>query len=277
MEVLSKDTIEQWIVPYLSIGRRGTKVNVELWRIVAAILYRLKSGCQWSMLPVGQFFTSAKKLTVAGVYHHFSKWVKDGSFRKAWIELLKANAAVLDLSCMQLDGSHTPAKRGGEHIGYQGRKSSKTTNALFLSDNQGLPLAIATPQSGNHHDLHDIQTLFDELCKILEEAKIDLRGIFLNADSGFDAQILREQCSNKQIEANIEVNERNKQENLSTDYVYFDDLLYKRRFVVERMNAWIDSFKALLIRFETSVKAWMQLHFLAFCVLLCRKLSTVKL
>lgn len=115
MEVLSKDTIEQWIVPHLSIGRRGTKVNVELWRIVAAILYRLKSGCQWSMLPTEKFFTAQKSLTPAGVYYHFSKWVKNGCFKKVWIALLKANHKFLDLSTMQLDGSHTPAKNGGEH------------------------------------------------------------------------------------------------------------------------------------------------------------------
>lgn len=132
---------------------------------------------------------------------------------------------------------------------------------------------MATPQSGNHHDLHDIQLLFEELCQLLIEADIDLRGVFLNADSGFDAQALREQCSEKHIEANIEVNETNNKEELSDEYVYFDDLLYKRRFVIERMNAWIDGFKALLIRFETTIKTWMALHFLAFTVLLCRKLA----
>ena len=272
MEVLSKDTIERWIVPHLSVGRRGTKVSVELWRIVAAILYRLKSGCQWSMLPTEQFFPAAQGLTAGGVYHHFRKWVKDGSFKKVWTALLKTNHKLLDLSCMQLDGSHTLAKNGGEHIGYQTRKAANTTTALFLSDNQGLPLAMATPQSGNHHDLHDIEPLFEELCQLLKEADINLSGIFMNADSGFDAQVLRKQCSEKQIEANIEVNERNNKEELSDEYVYFDDLLYKRRFVIEKMNAWIDSFKALLIRFETSIKAWMALHFLAFSVLLCRKI-----
>jgi len=163
MEVLSKDTIERWIVPHLSVGRRGTKLRAELWRIVAAILYRLKSGCQWSMLPVEKFFTAQHRLTPAGVYYHFNKWVKNGCFKKVWIELLRANHQLLDLSSMQLDGSHTPAKNGGEHIDYQNRKAANTTNALFLSDNQGLPLAMATPQSGNHHDLHNIQTLFDEL------------------------------------------------------------------------------------------------------------------
>ena len=30
-----------------------------------------------------------------------------------------------------------------------------------------------------------------------------------------------------------------------------DDELYKERFSVERTNAWIDAFKALLVRFET--------------------------
>jgi hypothetical protein len=64
---------------------------------------------------------------------------------------------------------------GGEHIGYQNRKAAKTTNTLFLSDNQGLPL------------------LFDELCQVLKEAAVDLRGVFMNADSGFAAQTLRVQ------------------------------------------------------------------------------------
>ena len=273
MEVLSKDKIERLIVPHLSRGSRGTKLKVELWKIVAAILYRLKSGCQWRMLPVTELFGEEKKLSPGGVYHHFSTWVKDGSFKRVWTELLKSHRALLDLSSMQLDGSHTPAKNGGEHIGYQNRKAASTTNALFFSDNNGLPLAMATPQSGNHHDLYDIQVLFDELCLVLTEANIDLRGVFMNADSGFDVQVLREQCSEKGIEANIAVNPRNKK-GAADGYVYFDHQLYKHRFVIERMNAWIDSFKALLVRFETSLKTWTALHFLAFCVLLSKKITS---
>ena len=122
MEVLGKDMIERWIVPHPSVGSRGTKMRVEMWRVVSAILYRLKSGCQWEMLPVEKFFTSKNRLTAGGVYHHFSKWVRNGCFQKAWTALVKANHRSLDLSCMQLDGSHTPAKNGGERIGYQNRK-----------------------------------------------------------------------------------------------------------------------------------------------------------
>jgi transposase len=65
--------------------------------MVAAILYRLKSGCQWRMLPTEKFFTTERKLSYNGVYHHVREWVKDGSFKTVWIALLKANHKLLDL------------------------------------------------------------------------------------------------------------------------------------------------------------------------------------
>ena len=98
MEVLSKDSIEGLIVPYLSVGKRGIKVGVELWRIVWAILYWLKSGCQWRMLPLSVYFEGKSKLGWKGVYYHYRQWVRDGSFKRVWVELLRANPRLLDLS-----------------------------------------------------------------------------------------------------------------------------------------------------------------------------------
>ena len=69
-------------------------------------------------------------------------------------------------------------------VGYQGRKACKTTNSLFISDNQGVMLAMSTPQEGQHHDLFEIQSLFDEIYTLLKEAGINLDGLFLNADPG---------------------------------------------------------------------------------------------
>lgn len=91
---------------------------------------------------------SGTLLTWQGVYYHFSEWVKDGSWTKVWLNILASNRHFLDLSSVQLDGSHTPAKRGGEAVGYQGRKASETTNTLFLADNSGQMLACATLQEG---------------------------------------------------------------------------------------------------------------------------------
>ncbi len=271
MEVLSKSMIERWIIPHLSKGKRGLKPQVCVCEIVRAILYRLKSGCQWRLLPVKAFFEPGA-ITWSGVYYYYNKWVKDGSFRNVWVMILRQNKSHIDLSSMQLDGSHTPAKNGGEHIGYQGRKAGRTTNALFFADNDGQPIAVATPQSGNHNDLYEIGPLFSELCGLLEAATITVDGVFLNADPGFDDKELRMICSEKGIEANIKNNRRNTQQ--AAAYRYFDEALYKRRFVIERANAWIDSFKTLLVRFEVNMQSWVAQHLMAFSVLLLRKINT---
>lgn len=272
MEILSKDKIGYYILPNLSVGLRGKECETGmLLEIVSAILYRLKTGCQWRQLPVKQFFSN-KILTWQGVYYHFNKWVKDGSWTKVWLEILKTNRQYLDLSSVQLDGSHTPAKRGGEAVGYQGRKASKTTNLLFLADNKGKMLACASPQEGQHNDLFNIKELFNELCETLIKAGINLNGLFLNADAGFDSQELRELCYQKGIFANIDFNPRNN-DNQNDNYVYFDEELYKTRTVIEQANAWLDSFKALLIRYETKAENWVAFNFIAFAVCFLRKIN----
>lgn len=270
MAVISEDSINEWIVPQLSTATRGTKLRVKLSEIVSAIIYRLKTGCQWRELPAAQFFKDGC-IGWQGVYHHFRKWVRDGSFRKVWVFLLKARCRLLDLSSVQLDGSQTICKNGGECIGYQGRKAARTCNSLFLADNKGMMLICGAPQSGAHHDLYQIEVLFKEMLSFLKEAGIETEGLFLNADAGFDSEKFRSLCSKMKIEANIDFNPRNGQ--ASGEYAYFDEQLFKRRTVIERANAWLDSFKALLIRFETKATHWLALHLLAFSVLFIRKIN----
>jgi transposase len=131
MEILPKDTIERYILANLSVGTRGKECSKELLReVVGLIIYLLKTGCQWRFLPTKVFFTT-KKLSWQGVYYHFNEWVKDGSWTKLWLAILAANTDKLDLSTVQLDGSHTVCKQGGEAVGYQARKASKTTDTLF--------------------------------------------------------------------------------------------------------------------------------------------------
>jgi len=271
MEVLDKITIENWILPHLTLGERGKSIKVEMTALIEAILYKLKTGCQWRQLPVKQFFDE-EKLTWQGVYYHFNEWRKDGSWKRVWLNVLRLNKRFLDLSSVQLDGSHTPAKNGGQAVGYQGRKAAKTTTSLFLADNSGVVLGCAMPQAGNHHDLFEIEKLFEELCMLLESVQINLKGLFLNADSGFDAQNLRRACEKRAIEANIANNPRCGTPE-SEDYRYFDEELYKRRVVIEHANAWLDSFKTLLVRYETNVENWLSFHWLAFVVLFLRKIT----
>ena len=273
---MDKTMIEKWILPHLTIGTRGFDTTVPLSEIVECIFHRLKTGCQWRELPTKAFFTD-KVLHWNSVFYYFNKWTKADCWRTIWINILTQNRQHLDMSSVELDGSHTPAKNGGDAVGYQGRKASKTTNALFLSDSQGVMLALSTPQAGQHHDLFQIQLLFDELCGLLKAAGLDLKGLFLNADPGFDSADFAAACEKEEIMANVKENTRNSA--LAEFPVYqrgdhlFDEELYQDRSVIEHANAWIDGFKALLVRFEFSVKNWMSLHFIAFSVIFLRKIK----
>jgi len=268
---LKKKVIEAELIPHLSIGSRGPVPAVKTWRIVRAILYRLKTGCQWRELPVKDLFNK-HTITWESVYYHFRKWQRKGDWRRVWIALLRLNKRFLNLSNVALDGSHTIAKQGGEAVKYQGRKKAKTTNMLFLTDAQGVLLACSEPMAGNHHDCFDILVSMRHMERIFDEAGIDLEGLFMNADAGFDNQVLRDWAEHKGIHANFCFNKRNNKKN-DRDDLYFDSLLYQERFVVERTNAWLDGFKALIMRYEKLAQSWLSMHYLAFSVILLRKIG----
>ncbi|QQM28627.1 transposase [Elizabethkingia sp. M8] len=266
---MSKDKLEKWILPHLSKGKRGFPTRFDLGKIFRLIIKRLKTGCQWRELSLREYF-SEEEISWQLIYYYFNKWSKDGSFKRIWISLLQSNKRKLDLSCVQLDGSHTRSRNGGESVGYQGRKSSKTSNCIFLCDNQGQMLSMGEPISGEHHDLYKIEETLEEILSLLSDADIECKGLFLNADSGFDSKKCRDILEKKEIIPNIKENPRNGD---TKNEKYFDYELYTRRFKIEKANAWIDSFKALLIRFETLNLTWMTLHYLAFSILFLRKIK----
>ena len=264
---LPKKFITKNLLPHLSQTNLGRKTKVPLWRIVRGIIFRIKTGCQWRELPIGAF-CSRILTTWNTFFYHFNKWSKDGSWKRMWTELLSIHKMKLDMSSVQLDGSHTPAKRGGEAVAYQRRKKAKTTNALFLTDKQGIPLSISEPIDGNHNDLFEIEIFFTKMITDLEQSSIKTNGLFMNADAGFDSEGFRKICLAKGIIANIDFNKRNSKN--TDNQPLLDDVLYKERFSVERTNAWIDAFKALLVRFETKAKNWSSLHHIAFSLIILR-------
>lgn len=260
------------IVPHIPLPRRGFPPTAPIVEIVNAILYKMKSGVQWELLPVSALF-SEKVLSWQSVYHHYRKWCLEGTFMDCWTSVLRRYRAELDLSSVDLDGSHTPAMRGGEAVEYQGRKRRKTTNSLYLTDRQGLPLAMSEPVSGNHNDLYDIEVQFEVLTTTLETSGINVNGLFLNADAGFDSKGFRSTCAKKQINANICFNKRNGSNDRDE---YFDQELYGERYAIERTNAWMDSFRSLLNRFDATTESWKGFNYLSFIVLALKKFKLKK-
>jgi hypothetical protein len=103
----------------------------------------------------------------------------------------------------------------------------------------------------------------------LQQADINLAGVFLNADAGFDSKELGKECTVKNIEANIAINKRSSKDCLVD--TYFDEQMYKKRIVIKQANAWLDSFKTLLILFKVLAQTWLAFHFMAFCLLFLRR------
>ena len=64
------------------------------------------------MLPVSAIFTG-RVLSYKSVYAHFRKWSRNGEWKKAWGMILNRHRSFLDMSSVDLDGSHTPTFRGG--------------------------------------------------------------------------------------------------------------------------------------------------------------------
>lgn len=271
--ILDKDMIEESIVAYLPSPSRGFNVTVPVAEVINAILYKLKSGVHWRLLPVKALF-SDKVLCWQAVYYHYRKWCISGTWKECWIKFLGDHKSDLDLSSVDIDGSHTPAKRGGETVEYQGRKKSKTTNSLYLTDRQGLPLAMSEPVAGNHNDLYDIEVQFQVVTATLQKADIPVAGLFMNADAGFDSKDFRNACAKMDINANICFNRRNGSTHDREEY--FDKDLYDERYAVERANAWMDSYRSLLNRFDTTTESWKGFNYLAFIAIALKKFKKKK-
>ena len=77
---MGKDTINKWIISFLSVGKRGFKSNFDLATIFLLILKRLKTGVQWRELPIESYFEKGE-ISWQNVYYYFNKWSKDGSFQ----------------------------------------------------------------------------------------------------------------------------------------------------------------------------------------------------
>jgi len=95
------------IVPLILKTKWSFPPTVPYVEIVNAILYKLKTGVQWNQLPV-KALIEAESLTWNSIYYHYRKWCLSDFLKQSWIDFLKNHKKDQNLSCVDLDGSHTP-------------------------------------------------------------------------------------------------------------------------------------------------------------------------
>jgi hypothetical protein len=111
---LSEHEFTAFILPHLSMPRRGPKCKLGYHCVFNLILLVLYTGMQWKCLPIPTDAHGKPALHYTNVYRAFATWAHDGSLAQAFIASV-AHLAVeqhLDLSVLHGDGTNTVAKKG---------------------------------------------------------------------------------------------------------------------------------------------------------------------
>jgi transposase len=266
---VTEKQFDEHIRPYISTAQRGFECQIPLYKVFNYVLYRLHTGCQWDQLPIepDPDDPEKKEISYHAVGYHFRKWSRDGSLENVWQHSILCIQDDLNLSELNLDGSHAIAKKGGESVAYQGRKRAKTTNILPVTDAQGFIVASTQPIAGNHNDAFNLKAHLQSAFKFMKRLGLDFQGAYFNADSAFDTKAARKVCFNHGVIPNMAENKRNRKRAKRGRKRLFDAEVYKRRFSSERSFAWIDKFRALLIRFDRKDAYFMGGHYIAFAMI----------
>jgi transposase len=249
-------------VPYSAVQ------NFQLYPVSAA--YRLSvDACPYRQRPRQP---PKKEISYHAVYHHFRKWSQDGSLKRVFQHSIVSISEQIDTHHLNLDGSHAPAKKGGEAVAYQERKKAKTSNVLPISDVNGFILATTGIVAGNHNDAFELKDHLSAAFKFIKRLGVSIAGSYFNADSAFDTKAARRTCFNHNLIPNILENKRSRKKTKRGPKRLFNPEVYRLRFSSERTFAWIDKFRALLVRFDRKAAHFLGAHYIVYALINLRHL-----
>jgi transposase len=104
----------QYFLPHLSVAMRGYVSKIPLYKIFNYVLYKLRTGCQWELLPMDKTEDGKPEASYQVPYYHFRKWSRDGSMQRLFDASIMTIRGDLNLSELNLDGSHSAAKKGAK-------------------------------------------------------------------------------------------------------------------------------------------------------------------
>jgi transposase len=156
-------------------------------------------------------------------------------------------------------------------------KIGQEVDSVFLS-----PIKVENSSSsaglvaGNHNDAYNLKPHLQSAFGWIKEQGLSIQGAYFNADSAFDTQESRKTCFNHGLKPNIPENKRNRKVNKRGRKRKFNKEVYKHRFTSERSFAWIDKYRARLIRFDRRDLYFLNEHYIAFAMINIRHLVSEK-
>lgn len=243
----------EFILTHLTSGKRGPVPKISFHKIFNYILKLMHTGCQWAELPIKTNADGQPEIHYTRIYQTFRRWEKDGCFdaifENSLVQLKENNK--LDTSVIHGDGTTTAAKKGGDNIGFNGHKHMKGDKVVAFCDRNCNVISPFVTAAGNRNESPLFREAILPLKKIAKVIGFDLKGSIMSLDGVYDCQANRKMIFNQCMKPNIPVNKRNRKNTKRGRKRLFDPVIFKERFyTIERIFAWEDKFKRLLIRFE---------------------------
>ncbi|MFZ1138480.1 MAG: IS5 family transposase [Candidatus Sulfotelmatobacter sp.] len=221
--------------------------------VLNGVLWVLRTGAPWADVP-------DRYPSYQTCHRRFQQWVRSGMMRGVLEALaieLRARGG-LDVKEAFIDGSFAPAKKGDRKFGKT--KRGKGTKIMAVADRHGLPVSVCVESATPHEVKLATSTLVQ---MIVSEAPQNLIG-----DNAYDSDKLDTELRRYGIE--LIAPHRSNRKNTSQDLRRMRR--YRRRWKIERLFAWLQNFRRLVVRYERYAENFLGMLYLGCWIILLRHL-----
>ena len=241
----------QWDEVRQDFETKTRKRKQPLQVTLSAVIYLLRTGCQWRMLPQDAY----GKWQL--VRYYYDKWTAYGVLESLLYRLVgkvrKQQGRAKEPSVAVVDTQSVKTAAGvSEQTGYDGGKKVKGRKRSIATDTQGNIIAVGVTTAGSH-DSRAVRVLQEDVEDYNKIAVIFADGAF-KGDPPFDR--------NKTIQWKI-VNKK------SGSFK-----VLPKRWVVERSLAWLTNFRRLSKDYEKNIECSKAMIIIAAIVITLNKLLT---
>ena len=249
-------TDKQWQISEKILDPQNRKRKYSLRDIMNAIMYLVKTGCQWRMLP--KDFPPYNT-----VFYYFNKWKWEGVFEEL-METLHMEVRKL-AGCEETPDTgiiDTRSIKSSHHVdedrGIDGNKKVKGRKEHIVVDTLGLPMSVVVHKANMHDSIgaveviNDMRGRFPHLKKIL-------------ADGGYRGRKLAEEAE-KKLGAELKIVLRPDESSRKFSVIPL-------RWIVERSFSWLENFRRIAMDYEFYSNTGKAMVQLAFCRLMYNKIQ----
>jgi transposase len=249
----------EFLVSYLTLmSEEAPQRDYELREAFNGLLYFVKTGCQWRMLPHDLPPWSA-------VYQQTQRWMRAGVFEMAAHDLRvlvrvlnerepQPSAAIFDGRTLQ----STP--ESGSRAGFDGAKKKKGSKVHIAVDTLGNLLALKVT-AANEQERHQVAELSAQVQEVTGQT-VEIAFV----DQGYTGKEAAKQASDQGIQLKV----------IKLPHAKRGFILLPRRWVVERTFGWLGRFRRLARDYERLAESLAAMHWLAFVVLIIKHVVLVE-